>query len=520
MSDSSLPKLVQQMLSPDFYPHSVAEPVRLMQTHVSYVLLTGDYVYKLKKPVNFGFLDYSTLAKREHFCQEELRLNQRGAGSLYLGVVQINESGDKYEIDGAGEAADYAVKMRQFPQSALLSEQFEQGKFDEEKVRSLAKTIAKFHSKTRTNDHIRSYGTVEKIREAFDENYEQTIGFTGGDAVDKPQTQKQFDETKAYTDNFFETRQDLLAQRLENDRIRACHGDLHLGNICEWEDKILLFDCIEFNEPFRFVDVMYDIAYVVMDLEMAGKKDLSNAFINQYVEETGDWEGLKVLPMYVSRQSYVRAKVTSFMLGDPTVSDDDKQAASAKAAKYYKLSWSYLQDYQPGEKGAIAAMAGLSGSGKSTTAKALAQNANAIHLRSDAVRKHLAGVPLDQKGSDEIYTAEMSDKTYSRLIDLGVDLAAEGYSVILDAKFDRKEKREEAIAAAKSKDIPLSFIHCQAPEDVLTTRLDERSGDIADATADILARQSMEPFGESEPVKAVDTTQSSADIQKQLADVL
>lgn len=520
MSDSSLPKLVQQMLSPDFYPHAVAEPVRLMQTHVSYVLLTGDYVYKLKKPVNFGFLDYSTLEKRKHFCEEEIRLNEKGAGSLYLGVEQISETSGEYAIDGEGEAAEYAVKMTQFPQSALLSEQFEKGEFDEDKVRSLAKTIAKFHSETRTDDRIRSFGTVEKIREAFDENYEQTEGFTGGDSVGTPQTQQQFDETKAYTDNFFETRQDLIAQRLERDRIRACHGDLHLGNICEWNDEILLFDCIEFNEPFRFVDVMYDIAYVVMDLEMAGKKDLSNIFINQYAEETGDWEGLKVLPMYVSRQSYVRAKVTSFMLGDPSVSDEDKQAASEKAAKYYRLAWSYLQDFKPGKKGSIVAMAGLSGSGKSTVAKALAQKENAIYLRSDAVRKHLAGVRLDQKGGDEIYTPEMSDKTYSRLIDLGVDLASEGYSVVLDAKFDRKEKREEAIAAAKAKDIPLSFIHCQAPEGVLKTRLDERSGDIADATADILARQSMEPFGDSEPVKAVDTTQPRADIEQQLAGVL
>ena len=524
MSDSSLPKLVQQMLSPDFYPHSVAEPIRLMQTHVSYVLLTGDYVYKLKKPVNFGFLDYSSLEKREHFCQEELRLNEKGAGSLYLGVVPICESAGKYEIDGEGETAEYAVKMQQFPQSALLSEQFEQGQFDEEKVRSLAKTIAQFHRETRTDDHIRSYGTVEKIRAAFDENYEQTVGFTGGstggDAVDKPQTQRQFDETKAYTDNFFETRQDLLAQRLERDRIRACHGDLHLGNICEWNDEILLFDCIEFNEPFRFVDVMYDIAYVVMDLEMAGRKDLANAFINQYAEETGDWEGLKVLPIYVSRQSYVRAKVTSFMLGDPSVSDEDKRAASEKAAKYYRLAWSYLQDFKPGKKGAMVAMAGLSGSGKSTVAKALAKEKNAIYLRSDAVRKHLAGVPLDQKGGDDIYTAEMSDKTYSRLIELGVDLANEGYSVVLDAKFDRKEKREEAIAAAKAQDIPLSFVYCQAPEAVLKSRLDQRSGDIADATAEIMARQSMEPFSDAEPVEVVDTTQSAKDVQKQLAGVL
>ena len=346
MSESTLPAVVQAMLKPDFYPHTVTEPVRLMQTHVSYVLLTGDFVYKLKKPVNFGFLDYSTLEKRKHFCEEEIRLNARGAGALYLGVVPITQASesDRFELAGSGDAVEYAVKMRQFPQGALMSEQFEQGKVDEAKVRELATTVAQFHSKTATDDHIRSYGTVEAIRQAFDENYEQTAVFTGEQrSVDKPQTQQQFDDTKAYTDNFFATEQALIQKRLDQDKIRACHGDLHLGNICEWNGEILLFDCIEFNEPFRFVDTMFDIAYIVMDLEVAGRSDLSAAFINQYIEETGDYDGLEILPLYVSRQSYVRAKVTSFMLSDPSVSAEEKQAASDKAAKYYTLACDYVQ---------------------------------------------------------------------------------------------------------------------------------------------------------------------------------
>jgi uncharacterized protein len=519
MVDSTLPPVVQQMLQPSFYPHPTAASIELMQTHVSYVLLTGDYVYKLKKPVNFGFLDYTTLEKRQHFCQEELRLNQRGAGSLYLEVVPLTQAEEGVELNGSGEPVEYAVKMRQFPQSALLSYQFEQGQLDEAKVKRLAMSIAEFHSKTATDEHVRSYGEVAKIRHAFDENYEQTAGFVGGDAVERPQTQQQFEETKAYSDQFFETRQDLFQKRLAGDRIRACHGDLHLGNICEWEGQILLFDCIEFNEPFRFVDVMYDVAYIVMDLELAGRRDLSTIFLNQYLEETGDWEGLKILPLYVSRQSYVRAKVASFMLADPTAAEADKQAASTRAAKYYRLAWSYVQSYTQPTSGALVATAGLSGSGKSTTARALAQATGAIHLRSDAVRKHLAGVPLHEQAGDEIYTAEMTDKTYTRLIELGTKLAAEGYRVILDAKFDRQAKRQEAIASAQAQTIPLTFLHCTAPDDVLKARLDERTGDIADATAAILARQSMEPFDEAGAVRVVDTTLPKADIQQQLTDV-
>lgn len=343
MTDSALPPIVQQMMAPDFYPHPVKEPIGFMQTHVSYVLLTGDYVYKLKKAVDFGFLDYSTLEKRKHFCEEEIRLNQTGAGSLYLGVVPLTKTENGVELEGNGEPAEYAVKMRQFPQSALLSDQFEKGLIDESKIKQLATQVAQFHKATKTNEHVRSYGTVAAIRQAFDENYEQTVVFTGGDSIEKPQTQRQFDETKAYTDNFFETRQALFQKRLDQDRIRACHGDLHLGNICEWEGKIMLFDCIEFNEPFRYVDTMYDVAYIVMDLQLAGREDLSQIFLNQYVEETGDYEGLEILPLYVSRQSYVRGKVTSFMLGDPSVSEADKKAASERAAKYYRLAWSYVQ---------------------------------------------------------------------------------------------------------------------------------------------------------------------------------
>ncbi len=352
MTDAALPILIQQMLQPDFYPHPVVKPIQLMQTHVSYVLLTGNYVYKIKKPVNFGFLDYSTLEKRKHFCEEELRLNQRGAGSLYLSVMPLSQVDDIFEIDGNGETVEYALKMRQFPQSALLSDQFEKGLLSEAKVSALAKTIAQFHGKTETSKHIRSYGTVEMIRQAFDENYEQTAGFVGGDSISTPQTQQQFDETKAYSDHFFETQQALFQKRLDQDRIRACHGDLHLGNICEWENQIYLFDCIEFNEPFRFVDTMYDIAYIVMDLELAGRNDLSTIFLNQYVEETGDYEGLEILPLYVSRQAYVRAKVASFMLGDASVSEADKRAGSERAAKYYTLAWATLSKFGQKKKGA------------------------------------------------------------------------------------------------------------------------------------------------------------------------
>jgi hypothetical protein len=377
---------------------------------------------------------------------------------------------------------------------------FERGELTEDLLRELAVAIARFHRAAETNDYIRAFGTVENVRQAIDENYDQTVGYIGG-----PQTQQQFDETKAYTDQFFATQPALLQHRMEQDKIRACHGDLHLNNICYWQDQLLLFDCIEFNEPFRFVDVMYDIAYIIMDLTVHGRPDLAATFLSHYVEQTGDWEGLRVLPLYVSRQAYVRAKVTSFLLNDPGVGETDKQAAADRAAKYYRLAWSYIQP-QPGR---ILIMAGLSGSGKSTVARELSRQLGAIYLRSDAVRKHLAGIALEQRGEQSLYTPEMSRQTYARLTDLGVRLAREGYTVILDAKFDREVTRQAAIAEAQNQEIPYTIVHCTAPQDVLKQRLQQRQGDIADADVAVLAQQHFEPFSPAatDQVITVDTTE-------------
>jgi aminoglycoside phosphotransferase family enzyme/gluconate kinase len=498
------------MLDSNFYPHPVQEPIRLIQTHISYVLLTGDYAYKIKKPLNFGFLDYSTLDKRHHFCNEELRLNQRGAAELYLDVVAIVQRGERFQFAEQGTPVEYAVKMRQFPQDALLSHQFREGQLTLELLDWLADVIAEFHHQAETNDYIRSFGEIPQIRAAFDENYEQTQQYIGG-----PQTQAQFDETRAYTDQFFAKRNDLFASRIQNNWIRECHGDLHLGNICLWNDALFLFDCIEFNEPFRFVDVMFDIAYIVMDLEVGKRPDLSNAFLNAYVEQTGDWEGLQVLPIYINRQTYVRAKVTSFMLDDTSVSDEDKQQAFQTASSYYQLAWEYSKPRQ----GQLIVMSGLSGSGKTTAARLLARRINAIHIRSDAVRKHLGEIPLHQRGSDGLYTPEMTQKTYNRLLSLGTMLASQGYSVILDAKYDRASLRDDVITRAGIHELPLKILHCTAPMEVLKERLQNRSGDIADATTDILAGQHLEPFQDAEHkyVKTLDTTQ---DISSQLAVLL
>jgi uncharacterized protein len=479
-NEANMPELIQQMLLPDFYPHPVTMPIELIQTHGSIVLLTGDFAYKLKKPVNFGFLDYSTVTNRQHFCAEEIRLNQRGAKELYLAVLPISKQGDKYQFGNEGEIVDYAVRMVQFPQSALLSNQFESGQINPDDMAEMGRVVALFHAEAQTSDYISSFGTIAKIRQSIDDNYRQTEKYIG-----RSQTQQQYTETKAYTDRFLLEHEQLFLDRIAGGFIRECHGDLHLRNICYWQSKILLFDCIEFNESFRFVDTMYDIAFAVMDLEARGRKDLANRFLNTYVEQTGDWVGLQVLPMYLSRQAYVRAKVTSFLLDDTGISGEDRAAAAETAGNYYRQAWAYTQTTQ----GRLIMISGLSGSGKSTLGKQIAESLNGVQIRSDAVRKHLGGIPLLSKGDRSLYTPEMTTRTYQQVLSLGAKLAVQGFTVILDAKYDRQSLRAAVIDLAQSEGIQLDIIHCNASERVLLDRLAQRTGDIADATVDLLASQ-------------------------------
>lgn len=352
-------KLIQRMQQANFYHHPVKEPIKIIQTHCSIVFLTGNYAYKMKKIVDFGFLDYSTLAKRQHFLSVELEMNKQIAPDLYLEVLPIYEENNNFYWQEQGQIKEYVLKMNQFPQENLLLNIYQQGNLTSQHMKELGKLVAKFHQNTVTNEYITSFGTPEKIGESISQNYEQTQKYIG-----IAQNQEQYEQTKTFTDIFLHNYRDVLEKRQTDHKIKECHGDLHLKNICIWQDKIQLFDRIEFNEPFRFVDVMYDVAFTVMDLDSKGEKTLANVFLNTYLEETGDWEGVLVLPLYLSRQAYVRAKVTSLLLDDRAISEEEKVKAKETAAAYYHLAWQYTQPSQ----GKIIMMSGLSGSGKTTIA--------------------------------------------------------------------------------------------------------------------------------------------------------
>jgi len=387
---------------------------------------------------------------------------------------------------------EYAIQMLQFPQENLLINVFEANKLTLDQVKDIGKQLAEFHAKAATNDHIASFGTATGLKGVADDNYASTDKYIG-----LVQTQAQLDQTRTYTDQCFIDKIDIFSDRLAQGKIRECHGDLHLKNICLVDDKVQIFDCIEFNEPFRNTDVLYDASFLLMDLQYRGRRDLANAFLNTYLELTNDYKGVLLLPLFCSMRAYIRAKVTSFLLDDPNIPEPVKENAKQEATAYFNLAYQYTLP----TTGKIYMMSGLSGSGKSTTARVLAQKNEAIHLRSDAIRKHLAGIELMQRGDDALYTPEMTKRTYGELLSLGILLATKGFQVILDAKYDRQNLRSEVINLAKAHNITLEIIYCTADLETLKQRLSDRTKantDIADATADLLSSQSFEEFTDAE----------------------
>ena len=496
----TLPAFIRRMLEPDFYPHPTRPPIRLVQTHISYVLLTGDFAYKVKKPVNLGFVDFSTIERRRHFCREELRLNSRGAPDVYLEVVGICRSGDTFELGGSDEV-DYAVKMRQLPEDGMFDQMLECGGLALSDVEELARRIAEYHAAAPTDARVSEFGRPGRIRQVIEDNYAQTRRFIG-----QSLTQDQFDRIKAFTDGYFESSAGLFDERRRDGFVRECHGDLHLANVCRWNDRIVLFDCIEFNDSFRCIDVIQDAAFTAMDLQARGRPEFSTQFVNRYAEHTGDWEGLALLPPYLCRHAYVRGKVNALLTTEPEVSADARESAARKASHYFALAAQYARPAQ----GRIVLMTGVSGSGKSTVAGDLARKTGSLHIRSDAVRKHLAGVPLDSRAGPSAYDTASTDRTYDRLRRLGLLLASRGFTAILDATYLRRGHRKAVVEASAAAGIPLDIVSCTAPVEALRERLGSRTNDVSDAGPELLESQLriFDDFDESEQslLTQVDTT--------------
>jgi aminoglycoside phosphotransferase family enzyme len=326
---------VEALMKPEPYDEEPGQ-IELTQTHISFVFLTRNFVYKVKKAVDLGFLDFTTLEKRRFFCEKELELNRRLCGDMYLEVVSINRS-NVIKIKGEGETVEYAVKMKRMSQEKMMSQLLEENKVDRKLIDRIAKIIAEFHSKAATNRRISEFGSLEIIENNWKENFEQTQEFVG-----KTISMKDFKLIRERISDFMKRNVSFFEKRMAEGRVRDCHGDIHSGNIFV-TDRIYIFDAIEFNERFRYSDVASDIAFLAMDLDFKERTDLSNFFVKRYVEYSGDQELMKLLPFYKCYRAYVRGKVTSFKLEDPSVGSEEKSAALKEAKAYFKLASTYAK---------------------------------------------------------------------------------------------------------------------------------------------------------------------------------
>jgi aminoglycoside phosphotransferase family enzyme len=326
-------QVVEALMKPEAYDEEPGR-IELVQTHISFVFLTSNFAYKVKKAVDLGFLDFTTLEKRRFFCEKELELNRRLCGDMYLEVVPINRS-NAIKIKGEGETVEYAVKMKRMPQEKMMSKLLEKNKVDNKLIGRIAKIIAEFHSKAETNRRISEFGSLAIIETNWKENFEQTEEFVG-----KTISTEDFKLIRERVEDFMKRNVSLFEKRMAEGRVRDCHGDIHSGNIFV-TDGIYIFDAIEFNERFRYSDVAADVAFLAMDLDFRERTTLSNFFIERYVEYSGDQELTELLPFYKCYRAYVRGKVISFKLEDPHVSSEDKSAAMKEAKAYFKLASTY-----------------------------------------------------------------------------------------------------------------------------------------------------------------------------------
>ncbi len=331
-----LPEVVQALLDPKAYPDA-SQRVEMVQTQMSFVFLTGDYVYKVKKPVNLGYLDYTTLDKRYFYCQWEVELNQRLCPDVYLGVVPITKNKGDILIEGRGEVIEYAVKMRRLSQEAMMNVLLTNNQVSVAMVTSVAQRLVEFHQRAETNDTISAFGDLDAITTNTEENFDQTIKYIGNTI-----SQEKYRRIKAYTNSFIENNASLFHKRVADGKIRDCHGDLHAAHIC-FTNGICIYDCIEFNDRFRYCDVASEVAFLAMDLDHYGKADLSRSFVDAYVAFSQDKELTQLLGFYKCYRAYVRGKVESFKLDDPLISEEEKKEILAVAKMYFELAESYIR---------------------------------------------------------------------------------------------------------------------------------------------------------------------------------
>jgi aminoglycoside phosphotransferase family enzyme/adenylate kinase family enzyme len=492
-----LAQLMEGLTDAACYDHPV-EAIEVVETHISYVVLTGKYAYKVKKPLNLGFLDFSTPERRLFFCEEELRLNGRLAPDLYLGVVPITGSPRHPVVGGQGSPLAHAVMMRQFDQANLLDRMLGRGEIRPELVDAITRKVVDFHERIAIAEPDSPFGSAEAVARPVQQNFEQI----------RPRLSASHDLERLASLEHWTIRHHAqlrarFAARKADGFIRECHGDMHLGNMALVDREVTIFDGIEFNPALRWIDVMSDVAFLVMDLEDRQRPDLGRRFLNGYLSLTGDYGGLAVLDYYRSYRALVRAKVMRIRAEQTGQSAEALAQLDAAYRGYIAICEGYARPRKP----RLILTHGLSGSGKSTWARALSQLGTVIHIRSDVERKRLAGLePHAESGSEVqggLYTRDMTERTYTRLAELAQQILANGFSVCVDATFLERRQRARFHRLATTLGIPFTILDLAAPQAVLRERMTHRAAarnDPSEATSEVLERQmaTQEPLTPAE----------------------
>lgn len=475
------PPLIRALLTdPSCYDHAVGQ-VRLIETHISWVLLTGEFAYKVKKPLDLGFLDFSTLARRQHACTEEVRLNRRLAAEIYLGVVAITGSPAAPHINGRGEPIEYAVKMRQFPPDATLDRLDERGELGIGQVDTLAARLAHFHLAECARAPVASqWGDSDSIARPVAENFQLLFARLRGTAETQQLTVLQNWSLAEH-----ERLAPLMDKRKRDGWVRECHGDLHLGNLAWVDGQLLIFDCIEFNPALRWIDVISEVAFCFMDLLHRRHNGLAMRFLNAWLEVTGDYEGVALLRYYAVYRALVRAKVAALRAGQ-------SDGSNAEASSCLQLAES-LTGIMPTQ---LWITHGLSGSGKTTLTQSLLQEQGMIRLRSDIERKRLAGLgALTPSGSSVgkgLYTQHASQRTYEHLARMAKNLLDTGWPVIVDAACLARWQRDLFREIARQRALPFQILDLQADHATLRKRISLRAAqgkDASEANLSVLQQQ-------------------------------
>lgn len=487
MLDENQHRLISSLQDTSVYPHD-CEQLQLIETHISWVFLCGPYAYKIKKALNLGFVDFSTLDKRKLYCEEELRLNGRLAPELYLAVVPITGTADKPQLGGSGDAFEYAVKMRRFPQDSLLSHRLEQHRLDDTHISQIIAQVAEFHQTIPAATAGTNYGDPTHVFAPTQENFVQMR-----ELIRDPRHLEMLDQMKAWTELEYQMCHAQFLERKKMGFIRECHGDMHLGNMAVVDERVVIFDGIEFNPDLYWIDVMSEVAFICMDLAYHGKHDFASRFLNGYLDVTGDYKGLRVLRYYLAHRAMVRAKVACFRLSQ-AAERNLKSSDALEFEKYLRLALSYTQP-QP-QPPALFITHGLSGSGKSTLSAPLVEPLAAIRIRSDRERLRMIGKTTRSEEAtaigEGVYSRDTTRQTYEKLAELAEAVLQFGYTAIIDATFLERQQRELFKQLADRLGVPMLILFFRADADVLRQRIRDRQragSDISEADLSVLEHQ-------------------------------